>query len=506
MKKKKNIDEELFIDELDVSNEIKDNLKKFNDFILKVKKKKDIYFNIVIDNMPNKDIDIYLEYVTKIMINEGIVSNVIDYKDKNKKSDNDTNNLIIAKIEDLPHHLLWDDDDLFELFSEQSSLKNILLFATTKKINLCSSFKKLNVINIFPIYRITYEHSVESEYSMLIDKYKENKLKNDLSQDNFKNIYEKIKDNDYVNYFGISNFLYNYSIVNKCINNNDIVTIDSFDSIIKGNEVKEITSNKKEIKSFTGLDNIKKEINRLLNYVSYKKKINSKDSTYLNLFFLGNPGTGKTMVANMISTKLFEMGFLEKDEVIKVVPTDLIGEYVGQTRDTAREVLNKAHGKLLFIDEAYLLYNSNYKSGNNPYMDEAIVELMKYLEDPKNIVIFAGYAKEMRKLYDANPGLKSRIYKEIEFNDYTKDELYKILSNDLEEQGLSIDKSIKKDILNYIDNLKKDTNFGNARSILKLSQELIMNHSNNSCDTFTITKEDIPKYESNNTKRMGFDA
>ena len=141
MKKKKNIDEELFIDELDVSNEIKDNLKKFNDFILKVKKKKDIYFNIVIDNMPNKDIDIYLEYVTKIVINEGIVSNVIDYKDK---KNNDTNNLIIAKIEDLPHHLLWDDDDLFELFSEQSSLNNILLFATTKKINLCSSFKKLN--------------------------------------------------------------------------------------------------------------------------------------------------------------------------------------------------------------------------------------------------------------------------------------------------------------------------------------------------------------------------
>ena len=149
------------------------------------------------------------------------------------------------------------------------------------------------------------------------------------------------------------------------------------------------------------------------------------------------------------------------------------------------------------------MYNPNYKAGNNPFMEEAIVELMKYLEDPKNIVIFAGYTKQMRKLYDANPGLKSRIYKEIEFNDYTKDELYKILSNDLNKQGLTIDKNNKKDIINYINYLKKDKNFGNARSMLKLSQELIMNHANLNNNSLVITKEDLPKYK-DDIKEMGF--
>ncbi len=506
MKKK---DEELIIEELDINDDIINNLKSFESFVNKLNKKikSNINFSIVLDNMSNNDIDIYLEYITKIIIEKKLVDEVNEYEDVKNKNNKD-HTAIIIKMDKAPYYIRNVDDELMEFIIENISKHNILIFASSKDINSFDSFEDGNILSTLPIYRITNSHTSDEEYNLLLEKYKDNGLDCNISKDKFDEIYENIKDNNYAKSLSITDYLYNYSIISNIKNNKDNITIETFNSIIEKKDKTEEKKGevKKNFNKLTGLSGIKEEINKLLKYASFKKQINSKDSTYLNLFFLGNPGTGKTMVANSICTKLFEMGYLEYDEVVKIVPNDLIGEYVGQTRRKARNILDKAKGKLLFIDEAYLMYNPNYKDGNNPFMDEAIVELLKYLEDPKNIVIFAGYTKEMRKLYNANPGLKSRIYKEIEFSDYTINELYKILINDLKEQGLNIDKSIKKDLINYINYLKKDKNFGNARSMLKLSQELIMNHALTS-DTLSITKEDIPKREDNkNNKRMGFDV
>ena len=225
---------------------------------------------------------------------------------------------------------------------------------------------------------------------------------------------------------------------------------------------------------------------------------------YLNLFFLGNPGTGKTTVARMYADMLYKMKYINDNKLIEVVPNDLIGEYVGQTRNTVREILDKARGGVLFIDEAYLLYSGSYSKGKNPYMEEAVVELIKYLEDPKNIVIFAGYPNEMRKIYDANPGIKSRIYKEIMFDDYSVLELYQILNNEMNKKKLVLDNTSKNKIIDYIKIMKQDKNFGNARSMLQLSQKMIMEHANRKVNNNIIDYLDLPKIDNKNV-RMGFD-
>ena len=192
-----------------------------------------------------------------------------------------------------------------------------------------------------------------------------------------------------------------------------------------------------------------------------------------------------------------------QNKITEITPNDLTGEYVGHNKKNTKRILEQAKDGLLFIDEAYQLYSTTYKNGNNPYMEEAIVELLKYLEDPKNIVIFAGYTAEMKKIYNANPGIKSRIYGEIIFDDYNDDELYKILEQDLSKKGITINKTSKTKIMNYIKTIKQQKNFGNARTMKQLSQTLIMNHANKS-KTLIIDETDLPKIEKIKN-RMGFD-
>ena len=225
---------------------------------------------------------------------------------------------------------------------------------------------------------------------------------------------------------------------------------------------------------------------------------------YLNMFFLGNPGTGKTTIARMYATKLHELGFIKENKVTEITPNDLMGEYVGQTKGACKKIFNKAKGGVLFIDEAYLI-DEDVKR-NIPYMKEALVELLKYLENTENVVIFAGYQDKMRALYNDNPGIKSRIYKEIIFEDYTSNELYKILESDLKEKGLKIDNKSKNKIIKHIEILKKDINFGNARTIKQLSQKMIMNHADKrlEVDNLLIDYNDLPKEENTNNLKMGF--
>ena len=504
--KKKREKTNLDINELELSCEVKNNIENFKSFISRLKKRHYIIynnkFNIVIDHMSIKDIDVYLEVITNILIENNIVTEVIDY-DFGENPDSVSYSGVIVNFDDsIPSYLKRSSESLIEFFSDYSKKGNVLIFTSYKDIDTYSSFKESNIIKNSPVYRISHKDNESVDYQNLIDKYETRGIKHDLSKDSFNKIYSNMQDNEYAKRFEISEYLYNYSIINNSQTKNDCVTIDSFKSIIKEEKKKE--KDYIDLNSLTGLSNIKEEVNKLLSYAEFKKKINAKDSTYLNLFFLGNPGTGKTLTANNIADKLKDMGYLESNEVITIVPNDLIGEYVGQTRGKAREILNKAKGKLLFIDEAYLLYNQGYSKGNNPYMNEAMVELLKYLEDPKNIVIFAGYSNEMKKLYDINPGLKSRIYKEIEFDDYSNEELFKILKDDLNKQGLKLDNKSKKEFLNYIEYLKKEDNFGNARTILNLSQTLIMNHSSINSNSLIISKNDLPK-DVKKTKRMGFD-
>ena len=146
----------------------------------------------------------------------------------------------------------------------------------------------------------------------------------------------------------------------------------------------------------------------------------------MHMVFTGNPGTGKTTIARVIAKILFDIGIIHENKLIEVERKDLVGEYQGKTAIKTFDVIDKAMGGVLFIDEAYSL--SPKTSGNSDFGDEAIATLIKAMEDHKDqlVVIFAGYKDEMKTFIDSNPGIASRIGYTFDFKDYTPDELVKI--------------------------------------------------------------------------------
>ena len=469
-------------------------------------------FNIFIEDMSRKDIYTFLECINCALKRKKISSNVIPLKNI-KDIENHHNHVLFLSIDEMDDfHNSWrnSSEDVIQLFQKAYDENNILIVATVKTFSDYSSLDGSEIHKIAPALHFHLSKDLDSIYQKLISRFKEEHITCTLTKDELKNVYDVICCNDYVLRFDIDEYLYNYAISSNKFYEDNIVTIDTYSTIFdkeESNESKDEEGKAISLKSLTGLKNVKNEVNNLFHYASFIQNMNiDKSSTYLNMFFLGNPGTGKTMVANIIANKLYELGYLESKEIVKVVPNDLIGEYVGHTKKVMRTVLNNAKGKLLFIDEAYLIGKKSYSRGHNPFMEEAVIELLKYLEDPKNIVIFAGYKEEMRELYNTNPGLKSRIYKEILFEDYSISELYKILEQDLKKKGLIIDKNAKPKFTKYILELKNDKNFGNARSMLQLSQKLIMNHANhcNKDNKFVIDENDLPIEENNTINRMGF--
>lgn len=327
----------------------------------------------------------------------------------------------------------------------------------------------------------------------------------------------KIKDNEWLNIInqtlkekkcGQSNcadYLYMKALNEKIAKNNKEIDIKCFK--IPNSKEQELI----KLDDLIGLENVKKEINSLKNYLAMQKRMTSfLKNYYLNMLFLGNPGTGKTTVGRIYANILYELGYIKENKLIEIIPTDLMANYVGQTKDKTRKILDKARGGVLFIDEAYLISQITYSDGFASYMSEAVVELMKYMEDPKNVIIFAGYPNETRKIYDSNPGMKSRICKEIIFEDFKVDELYCILKTNLKKYGFKIKKTAEKNIKDIINKETEKKNFGNARYCNVLMQQILMNYANNNLnnDTYEISENDtkIEKdfKEENNQKIFGF--
>ena len=482
-----------------ISKESKEKMQFFYECMEKNQKKN---INIIIDNMPLKMINKYLNCIKSILKYMDINPVFDEYNSHNYKEKK--NSIILINMNDDIEWKMADDERYVKMLLSQYSINNnIVIITSVNPLREFDSFRKSDIYNILPCISFSNIIDEKNEYTNLIKKYKNDNITFNVNENDFHEIVDGIKDNTYVRNFNISDYLYDYS-TKRYHNNKKVIDKETFAPIINEGKNKKEGNNVIDINKLIGLNNVKIELNSLFSYANFLKKHQiEQNNTYLNMFFLGNPGTGKTMIANIVADNLYKMGYLKKNEVVKVIPTDLIGEYVGQTRKKVREILERAKGKILFIDEAYLLYNNSYKNGNNPFMQEAIIELLKYLEEPSNITIFAGYKDEMQKIYLTNPGIKSRIYKEIIFEDYSIDELYKILKNNLKEKGLIINKDSILDIKEYIKLIKNDNSFGNAREMMKLSQSLIMNHAINNSNNMIISKEDIPRYSKINN-RMGF--
>lgn len=184
----------------------------------------------------------------------------------------------------------------------------------------------------------------------------------------------------------------------------------------------------------------------------------------LHMSFTGNPGVGKTTVALRMAGLLHSLGYVRKGHLVSVTRDDLVGQYIGHTAPKTKEVLKKAMGGVLFIDEAYYLYRPD---NERDYGQEAIEILLQVMENNRDdlVVILAGYADRMDRFFTSNPGFRSRIAHHIEFPDYTDEELLRIAQNMLTAQNYELTPEARQALSEYIALRRTQPHFANARSI-----------------------------------------
>ena len=256
-----------------------------------------------------------------------------------------------------------------------------------------------------------------------------------------------------------------------------------------------------DLKNIIGLKSVKEQIEQLKDKIIFQQKVKDlgvkipKGNSHM--LFLGNPGTGKTTIARIIVNELYKAGIISEKKMIECSRKDLIAEYTGQTAVKTQGVIDRAIGGVLFIDEAYSLY----ESVNDTFGKESIATLIKAMEDYKDsfVVIFAGYKKEMKIFLEANSGIYSRIGYTFTFDDYTVEELTEIFRTKIIATGLCCEDSsvldAVKDIMQYFSSVP---NFGNGRFVDRISQLIYEQHSRR-CTNFSdkenllnISIEDIP--------------
>lgn len=184
----------------------------------------------------------------------------------------------------------------------------------------------------------------------------------------------------------------------------------------------------------------------------------------LHMSFTGNPGTGKTTVALKMADLLHRLGYVRKGHLVTVTRDDLVGQYIGHTAPKTKEVLKKAMGGVLFIDEAYYLYRPE---NERDYGQEAIEILLQVMENNRDdlVVILAGYGDRMEKFFESNPGFRSRIAHHVEFPDYGDDELLGIAETMLARQNYAFDDGARRAMADYIAARRRQPHFANARSV-----------------------------------------
>ena len=296
--------------------------------------------------------------------------------------------------------------------------------------------------------------------------------------------------------------------VNKYIEDSDIKLPTEISS-------SKILTPEEELDNLIGLDSVKRMVKKIK---AYAKKNKNEADFNLHMCFYGNPGTGKTEVARIISGILYNAGILSEAKLIETDSHGLIGKFVGETAPKTQSKISDAMGGVLFVDEAYGLVNSVSTSGNN-YGDEAIEVLLKNMEDHRGrfCVILAGYKREMNELLNSNPGIQSRIQFTLEFPDYSREELEQIALRFLQKKKYVIEPdalSLLSDVTEYYRNRE---NFANARTVRNILDQVIMNQNLRTEDTEednTIILCDVEDYLSDegiditrtpcSTQRIGF--
>ena len=267
---------------------------------------------------------------------------------------------------------------------------------------------------------------------------------------------------------------------------------------------KKVDDTMSKLNALVGLEDVKSSFQEIFDTIIFKQK--TKDNLSFeegskHMVFTGNPGTGKTTVAEIIAPLFHEVGYLESDKVSYVSAQNLIGKYVGQTAPKTEKVIKDNLGGIIVLDEAYILAGKAQEFGN-----EAITVMLKEMEKNRTMFIFAGYKKEMEDFIKMNSGLESRIGTFLEFKDYSEDELFEIFKknidkvNDKENQEykLTMSEEAVSKVKGIISEAKQITDFGNGRFAKKLFDKISRCHAKNTRSTddpnklYQITEKDIP--------------
>jgi probable Rubsico expression protein CbbX len=230
-----------------------------------------------------------------------------------------------------------------------------------------------------------------------------------------------------------------------------------------------------------GLEPVKtriREIASLLLIERIRKRMGlASEAPTLHMSFTGNPGTGKTTVALRIASILHRLGYVRRGQVVSVTRDELVGQYIGHTAPKTKEILKKAMGGVLFIDEAYYLHRPD---NERDYGQEAIEILLQVMESQREdlVVILAGYGDRMDKFFASNPGFRSRIAHHIDFPDYADHELLAIAELMLRDMNYGFTKDARAEFVRYIALRKNQPLFSNARSIRNALDRLRLRQAN----------------------------
>jgi stage V sporulation protein K len=256
----------------------------------------------------------------------------------------------------------------------------------------------------------------------------------------------------------------------------------------------DIQALKQELDGYIGLQGIKKEVNNLINMVAVHTLrrahgLSTLDMS-LHMVFSGNPGTGKTMIARLMARIYHSLGILSKGHLVEVDRSGLVAGYVGQTAIKTSEVIERALGGVLFIDEAYAL-NSG---GANDFGQEAIDTLLKAMEDNREdlVVIVAGYDGLMDAFIGSNPGLESRFNRYLHFDDYTTEEMLRIFEFQCQKNQYALDEQALKAVGELIETLSTNSiAFGNARGVRNVFERILIAQANRLAQADSPTREEL---------------